>query len=102
MIKLKTLLAEGRTTMKLETESINFTITSKGASVILIPDSKGLDIIEKIKSNIGSGNKEKIFDQFIINRLQRTTGIKFERDTRYPGAGYAYEVNMDEIIKKIS
>ena len=102
MIKLKNLLAETRTSMKFESDSINFTITSKGASVILIPDSKGLDTIDKIKSNIGSGNKDKIFDQFVINRLQRTTGVKFERDTRYPGAGYAYIVDMDELIKKIS
>jgi hypothetical protein len=102
MIKLKNLLAETRTSMKFESDSINFTITSKGASVILIPDSKGLDTIDKIKSNIGSGNKDKIFDQFVINRLQRTTGIKFERDTKYPGAGYAYAVDMDELIKKIS
>lgn len=102
MIKLKNLLAETRTSMKLESDNINFTITSKGASVILIPDSKGLDTIDKIKSNIGSSNKDKIFDQFVINRLQRTTGIKFERDTRYPGAGYAYVVDMDDLIKKIS
>jgi len=101
MIKLKNLLKESKTSMKLESDSINFTITSKGSSVILIPDSKGLDTIEKIKSNIGSGDKDKIFNQFITNRLQRTTGIKFNPDTRYPGAGYAYEIDMDEIIKKI-
>ena len=101
MIKLKNLLGESRTSMKFESDSINFTITSKGASVILIPDSKGLDTIDKIKSNIGSGNKDKIFDQFVTNRLQRTTGVKFERDTKYPGAGYAYMVDMDELIKKI-
>ena len=101
MIKLKNLLEESKTSMKFERENINFTITSKGASVILIPDSKGLDTIDTIKSNISSGNKDKIFDQFVINRLQRTTGVKFERDTKYPGAGYAYEVDMNELIKKI-
>lgn len=102
MIKLKNLLKESKTSMKFQTDSINFTITSKGASLILIPDSKGLDTIEKIKSGIGSGDKDKIFDQFVTFRLERTTGVKFERDTKYPGAGYAYEIDMDELIKRVS
>ncbi len=101
MIKLKGLLNEDKTTIKFDTDSINFTITSKGSTLILIPDSKGLDIIDKIKSNIGSGNKDKIFNQLVIIRLQKATGVKFIPDTKYQGAGYAYEVDMDELIKKI-
>ena len=103
MIKLKDLLAESKTNIKFERgDSINFTVTSKGASVILIPDSKGLDTIESIKAGIGSGDKDKIFNQLMIIRLERLTQVKFVPDTKYPGAGYAYEVDMDEIIKKIS
>lgn len=101
MIKLKNLLKESKTSMKFQTDSINFTITSKGSSLILIPDSKGLDTIEKIKNNLTSGDKDKIFNQLVTGRLERTTGIKFNPDTRYPGAGYAYEIDMDELIKKI-
>lgn len=102
MIKLKNLLRESKTSMKFQTESINFTVTSKGASLILIPDSKGLDTIEKIKNGFISGDKDKLFNQITINRLERTTGVKFNVDTKYPGAGYAYEIDMDELIKKVS
>ncbi len=103
MIKLKDLLAESKTNIKFERgDSINFTITSKGASVILIPDSKGLDTIESIKAGISSGNKDKIFNELMIVRLERMAGVKFNVDTKYPGAGYAYEVDMDSIVKKIS
>lgn len=101
MIKLKNLLKESRTALKFERESVNFTITSKGASLILIPDSKGLNTIDAIKAGIGSGNKDKIFNEFMLIRLQKATGVKFNVDTKYPGAGYAYEVDMDELIKKI-
>ena len=102
MIKLKNLLNESKTSLKFQTDSINFTITSKGASLILIPDSKGLDTIEKIKDGFTSGDKDKIFNQLVIGRLERTTGVKFNPDKRYPGAGYAYEIDMDELIKKVS
>ena len=101
MIKLKGLLKEDKTTIKFDTASINFTITSKGASLILIPDSKGLDIIDTMKSNINSSNRDKIFNQLVTIRLQKATGLKFNPDTRYEGAGYAYEIDMDDLIKKI-
>ena len=38
----------------------------------------------------------------IIIRLEKKTGLTFKSNLRYPGAGYAFELDMDSIIKKIS
>jgi hypothetical protein len=100
MIKLKNLLGESRTKLDFAIADVNFTITSKGNTLILIPDSKGLDTIEMIKSKKNATDKD--FRDLVIIRLERKTGLKFESNTRYPGAGYAFDLNMDNIIKKIS
>jgi len=100
MIKLKNLLAESRTKLSFAVADVNFTITSKENTIILIPDSKGLDAIDLIKSKLGSGADEDFRDLVII-RLEKKTGLKFKSNTRYPGAGYAFDLDMDIIIKKI-
>jgi hypothetical protein len=100
MIKLKNLLSESKAKLDFAIADVNFTITSKGNTLILIPDSKGLDAIEMIKSKKNATDKD--FRDLVIIRLERKTGLKFESNTRYPGAGYAFDLNMDNIIKKIS
>lgn len=99
MIKLKTLLAESKTKLDFAIADVNFTITSKENTIILIPDSKGLDDIELIKSKKNATDKD--FRDLVIIRLEKKTGLKFQSNTRYPGAGYAFDLNMDNIIKKI-
>ncbi len=99
MIKLKTLLGEAKTKLDFGIADINFTITSKENTIILIPDSKGLDSIELIKSKKNATDKD--FRDLVIIRLERKTGLKFQSNTRYPGAGYAFDLNMENIIKKI-
>jgi hypothetical protein len=66
----------------------------------LIPDSKGLDSIELIKSKLGNGANMDFMDLVII-RLEKKTGVTFKPNLRYPGAGYAFDLDMDSIIKKI-
>jgi hypothetical protein len=100
MIKLKNLLAESKTKLSFAVADVNFTITSKENTLILIPDSKGLDAIDLIKSKLGSG-ADRDFRDLVIIRLEKKTGLKFESNTRYPGAGYAFDLDMDAIIKKI-
>lgn len=99
MIKLKNLLAESKTKLDFAIADVNFTITSKENTIILIPDSKGLDDIELIKSKKNATDKD--FRDLVIIRLEKKTGLKFQSNTRYPGAGYAFDLNMDNIIKKI-
>lgn len=100
MIKLKNLLGESKAKLDFAIADVNFTITSKGNTLILIPDSKGLDSIEMIKTKKNATDKD--FRDLVIIRLERKTGLKFESNLRYPGAGYAFDLNMDNIIKKIS
>lgn len=99
MIKLKNLLAESRAKFDFAIADVNFTITSKGNTLILIPDSKGLDSIELIKSKKNATDKD--FRDLVIIRLEKKTGLKFQSNLRYPGAGYAFDLNMDTIINKI-
>jgi hypothetical protein len=100
MIKLKNLLAESKAKLSFAVADVNFTITSKDNTIILIPDSKGLDSIELIKSKLGSGANMDFMDLVII-RLEKKTGLTFKSNLRYPGAGYAFELDMDSVIKKI-
>jgi hypothetical protein len=100
MIKLKNLLAESKAKLSFAVADVNFTITSKDNTIILIPDSKGLDSIELIKSKLGSGANMDFMDLVII-RLEKKTGVTFKPNLRYPGAGYAFDLDMDSIIKKI-
>ena len=99
MIKLKNLLSESKAKLDFAIADVNFTITYKGNTLILIPDSKGLDVIDLIKTKKNATDKD--FRDLVIIRLERKTGLKFESNLRYPGAGYAFDLNMDNIIKKI-
>ena len=100
MIKLKTLLKENKTKLSFAQGDVTFTIISKGNTIMLIPDSKGLDDIDIIKSKLGDG-ADKDFRDLIIIRLEKKTGLEFKPNLRYPGAGYAFDLEMDSIIKKI-
>ena len=100
MIKLKNLLAESKAKLSFAVADVNFTITSKDNTIILIPDSKGLDSIELIKSKLGSGANMDFMDLVII-RLEKKTGLTFKSNLRYPGAGYAFDLEMDSVINKI-
>ena len=57
MIKLKTLLKESKTKLSFAQGDVTFTITSKGNTIVLIPDSKGLDTIDTIKNLLKNTNK---------------------------------------------
>jgi hypothetical protein len=101
MIKLKNLLVESKAKLDFAIADVNFTITSKDNTIILIPDSKGLNSIELIKSKLGKGANVDFRDLIII-RLEKKTGLTFKSNLRYPGAGYAFDLDMGSVIKKIS
>ena len=100
MIKLKNLLKESKTKLSFAQGDVTFTITTKANTIILIPDSKGLDAIDVIKSKLGYG-ADGDFRDLIIIRLEKKTGLEFKSNLRYPGAGYAFDLEMDSIINKI-
>lgn len=100
MIQLKSLLKESKTNLSFAKGDVNFTIISKGNTIILIPDSKGLDTIDYIKSELGYG-ADGDFRDLIIIRLEKKTGLEFKSNLRYPGAGYAFDLEMDSVINKI-
>jgi hypothetical protein len=100
MIKLKTLLKESKTKLSFAQGDVTFTITSKGNTIVLIPDSRGLDIIDTIKSKLGDG-ADQDFRTLITIRLENKTGLEFKPNFRYPGVGYAFDLEMDSVINKI-
>jgi hypothetical protein len=100
MIKLKNLLKESKTKLSFAKGDVNFVIISKDNTIILIPDSKGLDTIDYIKNELGNGADED-FRSLMKIRLDKKTGLTFKPNLRYPGAGYAFDLEMDSIINKI-
>jgi len=100
MIRLKNLLKESKTKLSFAQGDVTFTITSKGNTIVLIPDSKGLDSIDIIKSKLGDG-ADGDFRDLVIIRLEKKTGLEFKSNFRYPGVGYAFDLEMDSVINKI-
>ena len=76
-------MAESRTKLSFAVADVNFTITSKDNTIILIPDSKGLDSIELIKSKLGKGANVDFRDLIII-RLEKKTGLTFKSNLSKP------------------
>jgi len=100
MMRLKNLLKESKTKLSFAKGDVNFVITSKANTIVLIPDSKGLDTIDYIKNELGDGADEDFRDLVTI-RLEKKTGLAFKSNLRYPGAGYAFDLDMDDVINKL-
>ena len=97
MIKLKQILKESIIKLDLnKIKGITFSTYSQSNLVIFIPrTSKDLDLM----SETGWQNHE--VQQALSSFCQDKTKLSWAPNTTYQGAGYAVQLDMDSLLKKI-
>jgi hypothetical protein len=88
------------------TNGIMFYTSSKDGKIILIPAStQDVAKVDTIKKEWGNG-ADAAFLSLVQIRLENRLGLnklglKVIADKRYSGAGYAFEIDMDTLLKKL-
>lgn len=90
-MKLKSLISEGKTKLG----KIEFTTDFRNDRIVLMArSSKDLDLLDAVKN---SSNKD--IRELLLPLLEKKSGLKFRIDYSYPGAGYAFKIEEDSILK---
>ena len=101
MIKLKSLLKENTTFDFAQAADVKFISSAKEGKIVLIPAStKDVAKVDTIKEKLGDGADED-FLSLVQIRLEKKLGLKVISDKRHTGAGFAFEIDMDELLKKL-
>ena len=94
---------------------VKFMVSSKDGKIMLIPAStKDLQSVDTIKQKLGGnatqyslakrglGNGgDEDFLSLVQIRLEKKLGLKVIADKRHSGAGYTFEIDMDDLVKKL-
>lgn len=98
MIKLKSLLKENTTFGFQGGEDVKFIPSSVEGNILLIPATiKDVAKVDAIKDKMGDGG----FLSALQTRIEKKLGLKVIADKRHTGAGYQFEIDMDELFKKL-
>lgn len=98
MIKLKSLLKENATFGFPQGDDIKFTPSSVEGNILLIPATiKDATKVDAIKDKMGDSE----FLSALETRIEKKLGLKVIADKRHTGAGYQFEIDMDELLKKL-
>lgn len=102
MIKLKSLLKEADAKFDFaQASDVKFISSSNEGNIILIPAStKDVAKVDVIKEKLGDGADEDFLSLLKI-RIEKKLGLKVIPDKRHTGAGFAFEIDMDELLKKL-
>jgi hypothetical protein len=83
------------------TSGIIFYTSAKEGKIVLIPAStKDVAKVDTIKKELGNG-ADADFLSLVQIRLEKKLGLKVIADKRHSGAGYAFEIDMDTLLKKL-
>jgi hypothetical protein len=95
--------------------NVNFYTSAKNGKIILLPastkDRDGIDLIKQkiggkatqyrfAQSGMGKGG-EADFLELLKQQLEKKLKLKVVLDKGYPGAGYAFEIDTDDLLKKL-
>ncbi len=84
-----------------QASGVEFMASSNNGKIVLIPKSiKDKSKIENVISKLGNGGEDD-FLSLVQIRLEKKLGLKVIADKRYSGAGYAFEIDMDTLLKKL-
>jgi hypothetical protein len=84
-----------------QASGVSFYTSSKDGKIVLIPAStKDVAKVDTIKKELGNG-ADADFLSLVQIRLEKKLGLKVIADKRYSGAGYAFEIDMDTLLKKL-
>jgi hypothetical protein len=98
MIKLKSLLKENTTFDFAQAADVKFTPSSVEGNILLIPATiKDATKVDEIKDKMGDSE----FLSALQIRIEKKLGLKVIADKRHTGAGYQFEIDMDELFKKL-
>jgi hypothetical protein len=98
MIKLKSLLKENTTFDFGKASDVKFTPSSVEGNILLIPATiKDATKVDEIKDKMGDSE----FLSALQIRIEKKLGLKVIADKRHTGAGYQFEIDMDELFKKL-
>jgi hypothetical protein len=101
MIKLKSLLKENTTFDFAQAADVKFISSAKEGKIVLIPAStKDVAKVDTIKEKLGDSADEDFLSLLKI-RIEKKLGLKVIPDKRHTGAGFAFEIDMDELLKKL-
>ena len=90
-MKLKSLISEGRTKLG----KVEFTTDFRNDRIVLMArTSKDLDLIDAIKNS-----SSKDIRELLLPLLEKKSGLKFRIDWGYAGAGFAFKIEEDSILK---
>lgn len=95
--------------------NVKFTPIPKNGKIILLPSSmKDVDNIDVIKQKIGGKATQYRFAQsgmgkggdadfleLLKQQLEKKLKLKVIIDKGYSGAGYAFEIDMDDLLKRL-
>ena len=98
MINLKSLLKENATFGFSQGDDVKFTPSSVEGNILLIPATiKDATKVDAIKDKMGDSE----FLSALETRIEKKLGLKVIADKRHTGAGYQFEIDMDELLKKL-
>jgi hypothetical protein len=100
-MKLKSsILSEGKVKFDYRNGKVEFNTSIKNGNIILLPKtSKDLDTITHIKTQLGNERyADEDFRTLTIVRLKTKTGLDFEIDSTYHGAGYSFKIKEDSLL----
>jgi hypothetical protein len=98
MIKLKSLLKENTSFDFAQASDVKFTPSSVEGNILLIPATiKDATKVDEIKDKMGDSE----FLSALQIRIEKKLGLKVIADKRHTGAGYQFEIDMDELFKKL-
>ena len=101
MIKLKSLLKENTSFDFAQASDVKFTPSSVEGNILLIPATiKDVEKIDSIKEKLRD-NADYKFLSLLKIRIEKKLGLKVIEDKRHTGAGYQFEIDMDELFKKL-
>jgi hypothetical protein len=90
-MKLKSLISEGRTKLG----KIEFTTDFRNDRIVLMArSSKDLDLLDAVKNS-----SSKDIRELLLPLLEKKSGLKFRIDWGYAGAGFAFKIEEDSILK---
>jgi hypothetical protein len=84
-----------------QASGVEFYASSPKNNIVLLPKSrKEIEKIDTIKEKLGDGADDDFLSLLKI-RIEKKLGISVIPNKRYEGAGYAFDIDIDELIKKL-
>lgn len=102
-MRLTSLLSEGKAKFDYKNGRVEFMTSFKNGRIILLAkSSKDLDTIDDIMDAFGNPRlADENFRILTITRLKKKTGLDFESDPHHTGAGYAFVIKDDKLLKML-